>query len=54
MIWLASNDASFVTGEIFTIDAGQSLTTNKYEDFLKDIEAQKNTGGGFFSGVAKP
>lgn len=52
MLWLASNDASFITGEIFTVDAGQSLTTNKYEDFLKEIEAQKSSGALF--GVLKP
>lgn len=30
LLWLASDDASFITGEILTIDGGQSLTTNKY------------------------
>lgn len=43
---MASEDASFITGEILTIDGGQNLTTNKYEDFLKEIESQKNVGGG--------
>jgi NAD(P)-dependent dehydrogenase (short-subunit alcohol dehydrogenase family) len=38
MLWLASDEASFVTGEILVVDGGQSLTTNKYDDFLKDLE----------------
>ena len=30
MLWLASGEASFVTGEILIVDGGQHLTTNKY------------------------
>jgi NAD(P)-dependent dehydrogenase (short-subunit alcohol dehydrogenase family) len=30
ILWLASSDASYVTGEILVIDGAQSLTTNKY------------------------
>ena len=43
--WLASNDASFVTGEILTIDGGQSLTSNNYHDYLKELEAHVSGGG---------
>ena len=39
ILWLASDDASFVTGEILTIDGGQSLTNNNYVDYLKELEA---------------
>jgi NAD(P)-dependent dehydrogenase (short-subunit alcohol dehydrogenase family) len=35
---LASEDASFVTGEILTVDGGQSLTTNNYGDYMKVLE----------------
>lgn len=38
MIWLASEDASYCTGEILTIDGGQSLTTKKYNEFLENFE----------------
>jgi len=37
ILWLASDDASFVTGEILTVDGGQSLTSNNYSDFLKEL-----------------
>jgi hypothetical protein len=46
MLWLASNDASFVTGEILTIDGGQSLTTDNYGDYLRLLQAQRNAGEG--------
>ena len=42
---MASSDASFVTGEIMVIDGGQSLTTNNYDDYLKELEAQKKGEG---------
>ncbi len=38
LLWLASSDASFTTGEILTVDGGQSLTTNRYGDYLKELE----------------
>lgn len=49
MLWLATTDASFVTGEILVVDGGQSLTTNKFDDYLKDLQGQRGglTGGGF-------
>lgn len=37
ILWLASDDASFVTGEIMTIDGGQSLTSNNFSDYLKTL-----------------
>ena len=55
MLWLASSDASFVTGEIMVTDGGQSLTTNTYQDFVKQLEAAKLIGAnstGFISGSA--
>lgn len=45
MLWLASDDASFITGEILSIDGGQSLTTNNYSDYLKELEASRGGGG---------
>ena len=44
---MASEEASFITGEILTVDGGQSLTSNNYGDYLKELEAQKSgeTGG---------
>lgn len=38
MLWLGSEDASFVTGEILTIDGGQSLTTNSFPDYIPKLE----------------
>jgi 3-oxoacyl-[acyl-carrier protein] reductase len=35
LLFLASPDASFTTGEIMVIDGGQSLTTDKYDDYIK-------------------
>ena len=39
ILWLASDEASFITGEIVTMDGGQSLTTNSYGDYLKEFNA---------------
>lgn len=41
MLWLASEDASFVTGEIMTVDGGQSLASNNYADYLKSLQASR-------------
>jgi NAD(P)-dependent dehydrogenase (short-subunit alcohol dehydrogenase family) len=37
ILWLASSDASYVTGEILTIDGGQELTTNLYNFHVEDM-----------------
>jgi hypothetical protein len=51
ILWLASDDASFITGEILTVDGGQALTSNNYGDYLKELEAGKAAeGGGGFGG----
>lgn len=34
MLWLGSEDASFVNGECMEIDGGQSLTDDTYFDFF--------------------
>ena len=51
ILWLASSDASFTTGEILTVDGGQSLTTNRYGDYLKELEQVKGGGEGFAAGL---
>lgn len=55
MLWLGSDDASFITGEILTMDGGQSLTTNSYPDYLKVLDQQRNGGeslaGRFLGGI---
>lgn len=43
VVWMASEDASFVTGEILVVDGGQSVTTNRYEDYVKDLASQKGS-----------
>ena len=39
LLFLASDDASFITGEIMTIDGGQSLTTDSYDDYVAKIKS---------------
>jgi hypothetical protein len=41
---LASEHASFVTGEVMTVDGGQSLTSNQYDDYLKDFRSSRGEG----------
>eukprot|EP00831_Metopus_contortus_P016940 TRINITY_DN17130_c0_g1_i3.p3 TRINITY_DN17130_c0_g1~~TRINITY_DN17130_c0_g1_i3.p3 ORF type:complete len:109 (+),score=19.39 TRINITY_DN17130_c0_g1_i3:150-476(+) len=37
ILWLASEEASYVSGEIMVMDGGQSLTTDLYEPHMKDM-----------------
>lgn len=46
ILWLSSSDASFITGEILTIDGGQSLTSNDYPDYLKVLAQSRGAGEG--------
>ena len=39
LLFLASNDASFITGEIMTIDGGQSLTSDSYDDYVAQVKS---------------
>ncbi len=41
MLWLASDEASFVTGEIMEIDGGLSLTTNMFHEWEKENATQQ-------------
>ena len=42
ILFLASEDASFITGEILTIDGGQSLTTDSYDDYTAMLKSIYN------------
>ncbi len=35
ILFLSSEDASIITGEILTVDGGQSLATNTYDEYVK-------------------
>lgn len=51
ILWLSSDDAIFITGEILTIDGGQSLASNNYNDYLKLLQEQKAAEGGGMMGA---
>lgn len=40
LLFLGSNDASFTTGEILVVDGGQSLTTDRFDDFTQELRKQ--------------
>jgi NAD(P)-dependent dehydrogenase (short-subunit alcohol dehydrogenase family) len=42
MLFLGSEEASFITGEILVMDGGQSLTSNNYPDYIKSLSKQIN------------
>lgn len=42
ILFLASEDASFITGEILTMDGGQSLTTDSYDDYTAMLKSIYN------------
>lgn len=37
ILWLSSDEASFITGEIMNIDGGQSLTSNNFGDYMEQV-----------------
>jgi len=42
MLFLGSEEASFITGEILVMDGGQSLTSNNYPNYIKSLSKQIN------------
>lgn len=40
LLFLASEDSSFTNGEILAVDGGQSLTTDKYDDYATFLKRE--------------
>ena len=39
MLWLGSDDANFITGEILVMDGGHSLTSIGYDNYVRKLES---------------
>lgn len=37
MLFIGSEDAKMINGEIMVVDGGQSITTDRYDDYTKNL-----------------
>ena len=40
MLFLGSSDAKMINGEIMVVDGGQSITTDRYDDYTANLKKQ--------------